>query len=522
AALSRIKNLHNEIQFLRAQAGDPLKHFVYRVASVSGLLIESIAETNRIKRGMDSNLRSFFSLVSDFTALDGESNLFALLRWIDDSKKHETAIGITSVAHEGAVQLITVHSAKGLQFRVVGLAQMSEGIFPVSTGSDNWVTNAHVVPYALKDEDVDLVLKRFPIRSEAISKETQNEYDNVRKTADSLEERRLAYVALTRAEEMVFISSSALDPSVQEPRMPSIFFNEVLESCRANDEEIQKGNIKIGQIHEVIKVKGEKTNIVESGQWPVQLNSPAIQRVQESAKRVKSLINSGFELSPSSNPLVAEWDKAIAAIEREIALHDNPIRQIPLPESLSVTQIQRLSKDEDAFIANLIRPMPTEPAPAAAQGTAFHAFVEHWAYEAKGGSVASTLPDMETLDMSEAEILDLPTLEKFKVTFRNSIWAKQVPHIVEAPFAISLGGYIVRGRIDAVYKDGDTYTLVDWKTNAEANADPLQLAIYRLAWADSLNIPLENIKASFYYVALDETVTPETFPSREEIIKILT
>jgi DNA helicase-2/ATP-dependent DNA helicase PcrA len=522
AALERIKNLHNEIQYLRAQAGDPLKHFVYRVASVSGLLIESIAEANRIKRGMDSNLRAFFSLVSDFTALDGESNLFALLRWIDDSKKHDTAIGITSVAHEGAVQLITVHSAKGLQFRVVGLPQMSEGIFPVSTGSDNWVGNAHVVPYELKDEEVDVVLKRFPLRTEAISKESQTEYDNVRKTADALEERRLAYVALTRAEEMVFISSSALDPSVQEPRMPSVFFNEILESARGNTEEIEKGNIRIGEIHQVIKVKGEKTNIVESEQWPVQLNSPAIHRVQDSAARVKELIHSEFKLSPASNLLVEEWDKAIKAIEREIAMHDNPIRLVPLPESLSVTQIQRLSKDEESFVANLIRPMPTEPAPAAAQGTAFHAFVEHWAHEAKGGSVASPLPDMETLDQTEDEFFDLPTLEKFKATFRRSIWAKQVPHIVEAPFAISLGGYIVRGRIDAVYKDGDTYTLVDWKTNAEANADPLQLAIYRLAWADSLNIPLENIKASFYYVALDETVTPEAFPSREEIIKLLT
>ncbi len=521
-ALERLRNLNNEVQYLRAQAGDPLKHFVYRVASVSGLLIESIAESTRIKRGMDSNLRAFFSLVSDFTALDGESNLFALLRWIDDSRKHETAIGITSVAHEGAVQLITVHSAKGLQFRVVGLPQMSEGIFPVSTGSDNWVGNAHVVPYALKDEDVDVVLKRFPLRTEAVTKESQAEYDNVRKTADALEERRLAYVALTRAEEMVLISSSALDPSVQEPRSPSVFFNEILEAAKANTEEIEKGHIRIDDIHQVVKVKGEKTNIVESGQWPIQLTSPAIKRIQDSAKQVKELMNSGFELSPAPTSLVEEWDKAILAIEREITLHDNPIRKIPLPESLSVTQIQRLAKDEDSFIANLIRPMPTEPAPAAAQGTAFHAFVEHWAHEVKGGSVTSTLPDMETIDQSEVERLDLPTLEKYKDTFRNSIWAKQPPHIVEAPFAISLGGYIVRGRIDAVYKDGDIYTLVDWKTNAEANADTLQLAIYRLAWADSLNIPLENIKASFYYVARDETVSPETFPSREEIIKLLT
>lgn len=521
AAFNRIKNLNNEVQYLRAQAGDPLKHFVYRVASVSGLLIESISEPNRIKRGMDSNLRAFFSLVSDFTALDGESNLFALLRWIDDSRKHDTAIEIASVTHEGAVQLITVHSSKGLQFRVVGLPQMSEGIFPVSTGSDNWVTSPWVVPYELRDEEMDLVLKRYPFRGRELTNEDIEEYDEARKLADSFEERRLAYVALTRAEEMVFISSSAIDPSITKQRKPSVFFNEVLESAKLMETAIAEGLVRIGAIYDVVPVKGEKIHVVETGEWPIELKSPAIKRIQDSAIRVKELMQNQSPQTPSASTLVNEWDKAIKAIEREIKLHDNPTRLVPLPESLSVTQIQRLAQDEESFVANLIRPMPTEPAPAAAQGTAFHAFVEHWAHEAKGGSVTATLPDMENMDQTEPERFDLPTLEKFKETFRNSIWAKSVPHIVEAPFAISLGGYVVRGRIDAIYKDGDIFTLVDWKTNSSSNADTLQLAIYRLAWADSLNIPLENIKASFYYVARDETVTPETFPSREEVIKLL-
>lgn len=520
-AFARLKNLHQEIQYLRAQAGDPLKHFVYRVASVSGLLIESIAEPMRIKRGMDSNLRSFFSLVSDFTALDGESNLFALLRWIDDSQKHESAIGITSVAHEGAVQLITVHSAKGLQFRVVGLPQMADGIFPVSTGSDNWVTSPWVVPYELRDESVDVVLKRYPLRNRAVTKEDTKGYEEARKLADSFEERRLAYVALTRAEEMVFMSSSAVDPSVQNLRAPSIFFNEVLEAAKAMQADGNSQNIKIDELYEVVSGNNEKVEVVETGNWPVELNSPAMQRIRASADRVQKLMEAELELSPPISPLVAEWDKAILAIEREIKQHDNPIHLVPLPERLSVTQIQKLAKDEKAFVEHLIRPMPSEPAPAAAQGTAFHAFVERWAHEAKGGSVTATLPDMEDIDLSDQERIDLPTLDRFKETFRNSIWAKQVPHIVEAPFAISLGGFVVRGRIDAVYKDGDTYTLVDWKTNAKSDADTLQLAIYRLAWADSLNIPIENIRAAFYYVARDETVIPAEFPSREEVIQIL-
>lgn len=519
-ALSRITNLNNEINFLRTQAGDPLKHFVYRVASVSGLLIESIADTSRIKRGMDSNLRSFFKLVSDFSSLDGDSTLFAFLRWIDDSKKHESAISITPVVHEGAVQLITVHSAKGLQFRIVGLPHLTDGIFPASSGSDNWVTNSHVVPYALKEEP-NVILNRYPTRGKLEDAAEAKAYKEAKDEADALEERRLAYVALTRAEEAVFVSSSAVDPSVQNLRGPSIYFTEILESLRAMESEIEAGNIRIDSIYEFIKGKADDSETVESGEWPIELKSEVISRVRESAARVKKLMSTDFEIAPAQSNLVEQWDLAIKAIEKEIESHNNPERIVPLPESLSVTQIQNLAKDEAAFVENLIRPMPTEPAFAAAQGTAFHSFVEGWAREMQGGSVTSTFPYMEYLDKSEEELIDLPTLAKFQVTFRKSVWAEKAPHIVEAPFAISLGGYIVRGRIDAVYKDGDNYTLVDWKTNAKANADTLQLAIYRHAWADSMNVPLENISASFYYVALDETVTPETFPSREEIIKLL-
>ena len=64
-----------------------------------------------------------------------------------------------------------------------------------------------------------------------------------------------------------------------------------------------------------------------------------------------------------------------------------------------------------------------------------------------------------------------------------------------------------RGRIDAVYWDArpdgaSGYLLVDWKTNRSATADPLQLAIYRLAWAELHDIPpsSDRVRAAFYYV----------------------
>ena len=64
-------------------------------------------------------------------------------------------------------------------------------------------------------------------------------------------------------------------------------------------------------------------------------------------------------------------------------------------------------------------------------------------------------------------------------------------------------GQVVRGRIDAVYEDaadGDGFLVVDWKTNRQPDADPLQLALYRLAWAELRGVPVERVRAGFYYV----------------------
>jgi DNA helicase-2/ATP-dependent DNA helicase PcrA len=92
---------------------------------------------------------------------------------------------------------------------------------------------------------------------------------------------------------------------------------------------------------------------------------------------------------------------------------------------------------------------------------------------------------------------------------------------VEAPFALVLAGEVVRGRIDAVYAEGMGFRVVDWKTNQHQTADPLQLAIYRLAWAELAGVAPESVTASFYYVRSGELVTPDDLPDRAELEAIL-
>lgn len=89
---------------------------------------------------------------------------------------------------------------------------------------------------------------------------------------------------------------------------------------------------------------------------------------------------------------------------------------------------------------------------------------------------------------------------------------------------------MVRGRIDAVYREGDgrsvsggasRYEVVDWKTHREETADPLQLAVYRVAWAEQAGVPLEQVTASFLYVRSGRIEQPAGLPDRKELERLL-
>jgi DNA helicase-2/ATP-dependent DNA helicase PcrA len=127
-------------------------------------------------------------------------------------------------------------------------------------------------------------------------------------------------------------------------------------------------------------------------------------------------------------------------------------------------------------------------------------------------------------------IEDERDLERLKEAFLRSPYADRTPYRVEAPFQLVLAGRVVRGRIDAVYRERDggsgspgvsRYEVVDWKTHRDETADPLQLAIYRLAWAERMGVGPEQVTASFLYVRSGRVVRPSGLPGRKELTELL-
>jgi DNA helicase-2/ATP-dependent DNA helicase PcrA len=239
---------------------------------------------------------------------------------------------------------------------------------------------------------------------------------------------------------------------------------------------------------------------------------------------------------PASEPLlldaheiVAGWDADINRLLAEAVQTRFGDQLVELPNSLTTTAVLRLHADPDAFAAELARPMPRQPSRSARFGTRFHSWVERYfgARLPHGGLGQQQLLDVDDLpDRADSGTHDEQELRELCDAFAAGRFGSTVPYAIEAPFSIWIGGRLIRGRIDAVYQrsseSGDgRFQVVDWKTGRTESADPLQLAIYRLAWAESYGLELSEIDAIFYHVRTDAVLRPEALPDRPAIAAIL-
>ncbi|MFD9098762.1 UvrD-helicase domain-containing protein [Streptomyces collinus] len=226
-------------------------------------------------------------------------------------------------------------------------------------------------------------------------------------------------------------------------------------------------------------------------------------------------------LTPEEARAIASWDRDLDALTGELLRSRQSTTDVPLPATLTASQLMRLAEDPDGLAQELARPMPRPPQPAARRGTRFHAWVETRFEEL-------TLPMLEPDELpgTDAEIADERDLEALKEAFERTEYAHRTPYRIETPFQLTLAGRVVRGRIDAVYRNGDgptaTYEIVDWKTSRTRAADPLQLAVYRLAWAEQQGVPLHSVTAAFLYVRGGEVVRPTGLPDRAALERLLT
>ncbi|MHB1433789.1 MAG: PD-(D/E)XK nuclease family protein, partial [Streptosporangiaceae bacterium] len=210
--------------------------------------------------------------------------------------------------------------------------------------------------------------------------------------------------------------------------------------------------------------------------------------------------------------MVAGWtaDTGLLLAERAQRRPDGAI-PVRLPQRIAVSALVAMARDPAALAASIRRPMPRPPAPRAERGTAFHRWLEE-----RFGPMRLIDPD-DLAGAGDADLVaDDADLAALKAAFEAGAWGQRLPLQVEVPFETRVGDRLVRGRIDAVFADSPEggFDVVDWKTGrppsagAEQRAVAIQLAAYRLAWAALAGVPVDQVRAAFYYVRQDRTVRP--------------
>lgn len=491
-----------ELRALRRHVGEPLGDLVMRVVAFSGIDSELLAAGHTVHQQQLAAVHAFVSLAAEFRDLDGRSSLGGFLRFLADARRFEKEPEADLPSPVNSVRIMSMHKAKGLEFPVVVIPSLDDGTFP-KPRVESWTKNGKVIPLPVRHEPYPEALPMFPPVAGDIRATDHTAFVAACRAAAALDETRLAYVAVTRAKSTLIASAARWVGTRRTMADAGEYLLAVQQACEVD------GLGVVDRWSDGTSVLANPRSDTDPVPWPVVMDPGAYEARREAAAAVVARRAQVTELADCvtpAHPVVADWDRDLAVLLDEARRDNATERAVPLPSSLSTSDLQRLLDDEESFVRDLVRPMPRQPSPAARRGTRFHAWVE---------SQYGMRPLLEPDDLPGAADADIDSddeLDAMQQTFLQLEYADLTPHGIEVDFALPLAGRVIPGRIDAVFRHPhpsgdparDRWEVVDWKTNRAPTADPLQLAVYRVAWAERMGVPLQRVDASFVYVRLGE------------------
>lgn len=511
-ARSRLARLHAELEQMRRDIrGLTLGEAVEHILVASGIDDELLASGTKVALAARANLASFLDAAVRFAPLEGEASLGTFLEYLEAAEGVED-IEVAQPRHDDSVKLMTVHQAKGLEFDLVYLPGMAKKIFPDDKVTDNPAKSVGELPYEVRSDRESL-----PSFDKVMSK-----FEGALKERAMEEERRLAYVAMTRARRSLRITAAHWYGEERiTPAGPGLFFEE-LAGRPATDEDPGSAPhpaVTVRQKRSCPEDNPLRRELVDrASEWPPGDDPPsdplfpdgwraAFDAVRNDEDEVDRLVMSnGIDRSRFAAA------KTHRAEQLELVTRP-PVEEKPDDrlKSLSVSSMVQMARCPKQFYWTVVRPLPRRPSAAARLGHEIHRWIEVRSIGQQRLDDPEELPDM-TPEEVVASAAQGATPAGLKRSFESSRFATNRPRYTEQPFVIALeGGFLVRGRIDSVYVDGDEWELVDYKTGREPDAEDataaMQLAIYALAAQKIWGVPPEKLKVTYFYLKTGNAVT---------------
>ncbi|HET9462267.1 MAG TPA: UvrD-helicase domain-containing protein [Gaiellaceae bacterium] len=451
-----------------------------------------------------ANLLKLGRLARDYEAIRG-ADVAGFARFVRD----QDALGakeLEAVAEEegaGAVRLLTIHGAKGLEFKVVIVADAGRDVGG-PRGADEIV--------ALSDGRFGFRMVH-PTRGE---RKPVFDYDDVRDAAKErgqAERLRLYYVAMTRAIDRLIVSG-AIDPERAADRETPIGW--VLERLAAQDvvgvvsdgpTEIERGDARFLLAVDKYAPTPEPLHTAEDVPEPGQL--VLFDELFASTTR------QGIEL-----PALAE----IAAAP----LHD--VRRLSYS---ALALFERCSYRYFAERVLGLRPRARETSESSGErglaatelGDAVHRLLELIPLDQPAPPPRADLDATVREWYPEATSAELERISGMIDAYCASELAQRIALLPaarpERPFAFEHDGVLLHGRLDVLWRGGEKALVVDYKSNALADADPASIVeseykVQRLVYALAcLRDGAEEVEVAYQFLERPDDVVSAVFSAAD-------
>lgn len=501
AGRRRLEDFRGELEDLREEARRPVPDFLAHVIRRIGLLAELDAAPDlEMARARRRNLAAFVDQVHGFSPLEGELTLPRFLDYVDTveaGEREEWAPVQPSDAD--SVKVMTIHVAKGLEFDTVFVPGLAHGLLPNPRIQHNPAERARSMDFELRGDAA--ILPTYDGNLSA--------FKDALRTQEVIEERRICYVALTRARRNLFLSGAPWYGDTLKPHAPGAF----LEELSAWGEESGLALVDRGpEVDDQNPLAGYREAFVRDWPGPARPDErgevfpqgwrKAAAEAAELGEVSPSLLES---LAPAESTEFGELAVAHRALARHLVELEAPSTSArPLPSTVSVAGLVDYARCPKRFYWSVVRPLPRFAGPAARIGTEIHRWIELRSH----GQGTLLEPD-ETPDLTVEELAGRPgRIDELRATFLSSRFADAVPRFVERSFLMPIEGSVIAGRIDAIFGEDDDgpWEVVDYKTGRVPEDDPLartQLDVYALACIDVWHKRPEDLTLTYLYLGSD-------------------